>query len=416
MSFYSWLRNSTAIQSPRGRAQHRTAAPRFRPQLETLEDRTLLSNYTAATVSDLIADINAANAAGGVNTITLTAPTTSPYVLTAVNNSTNGANGLPVISGGKGKAAADNLTIIGNGVTIERSTAVRTGIFRLFDVAAGGSLTLENLTLQNGYAFGTGSWAEGGALYNQGTLTLSGVTVLKNIAQGLQGGTTKKGSATAGYDAAGGGIWSSGSLTVENQTVIKANAALGGQGLLDGSGIGMTPGGRAFGGGICIAGGTANITNSNIGTYYPLADYGVGNKAEGGTGYNTSSNGGGRAYGGGVFVGAGTVTLNADYLEANTAQGGATRADVSTFATPRHGLGYGGGLYVASGSVTLTNDTIDHNLAGVPYFGEAEYGYGGGIYIASRATVYLDPFTVTNTYTNESLWPWNIDGTYTLLS
>ena len=71
----------------------------------------------AATVSDLIADINAANTAGGANTITLTAPTTSPYVLTAVNNTTDGATGLPVI------AANDNLTIVGNGDTIERSTA-----------------------------------------------------------------------------------------------------------------------------------------------------------------------------------------------------------------------------------------------------------------------------------------------------
>ena len=54
--------------------------------LEHLEDRTLLSNYSAASVSALIADINAANTAGGANTITLTAPTTSPYALTAVNN------------------------------------------------------------------------------------------------------------------------------------------------------------------------------------------------------------------------------------------------------------------------------------------------------------------------------------------
>ncbi len=36
--------------------------------------------------------------AGGSNTINLTAPTTSPYVLTAVNNTTSGANGLPVIA------------------------------------------------------------------------------------------------------------------------------------------------------------------------------------------------------------------------------------------------------------------------------------------------------------------------------
>jgi hypothetical protein len=110
-------------------------------RLEQLEDRTLPSSFFAATVSDLIADINLANKDGGTaDTITLTAPTTSPYVLTGVDNKADGANGLPVIK----KA----LTIVGNGDTIERSTASGTPDFRLFDVANAASLTLQNLTLQ----------------------------------------------------------------------------------------------------------------------------------------------------------------------------------------------------------------------------------------------------------------------------
>ena len=44
-----------------------------RPRLEALEDRTLLNSYFAATAADLINDINLANAAGGANTIALTA-------------------------------------------------------------------------------------------------------------------------------------------------------------------------------------------------------------------------------------------------------------------------------------------------------------------------------------------------------
>jgi hypothetical protein len=44
-----------------------------RLHVEALEDRSLLNAYMAATVSDLIADINAANQAGGSNTIALTA-------------------------------------------------------------------------------------------------------------------------------------------------------------------------------------------------------------------------------------------------------------------------------------------------------------------------------------------------------
>ena len=76
-------------------------------------------------------------------------------------------------------AANDNLTIVGSGDTIERSTAAGTAAFRLFDLAVGGSLTLQRLTLQGGLAFGSGVSAEGGAIDNQGTLTLSDVTVEK---------------------------------------------------------------------------------------------------------------------------------------------------------------------------------------------------------------------------------------------
>ena len=168
-------------------AQPRPARPTSQPGvapkkarlfLEQLDARALPSGYTPLALSGLIADINAANAAGGANTISLTAPATSPYVLTAVNNTTDGATGLPVI------AANDNLTIVGNGDTIERSTASGTADFRLFDVAAGASLTLQNLTLQGGLAADSGVSAEGGAIDNQGALTLSGVTVQNNIAQG----------------------------------------------------------------------------------------------------------------------------------------------------------------------------------------------------------------------------------------
>jgi hypothetical protein len=175
-----------------------------------LEDRTLMSNYSAATVSDLIADINAANQAGGSNTITLVAPATSPYVLTAVNNTTDGATGLPVI------APNDNLTIIGNGDAIQRSTAAGTPAFRLLDVASGASLTLDNLTLEDGLAFGAGAAAEGGAVYSQGSLDLNGVTVQNNTAQGQNGSGW-----AAGASAAGGGIYSGGVLTLDDGTTVR---------------------------------------------------------------------------------------------------------------------------------------------------------------------------------------------------
>ena len=176
-SWLSWpLSHSHARRGQRRNPASRSRKARF--SLEPLEARALLASYTAAGVSDLIADITAANTNGGANTITLTAATTAPYDLTAVNNTTVGATGLPVI------AANDNLTIVGSGDTVERSTVSGTAAFRLFDVATGGSLTLQSLTLQGGLAFGSGVSAEGGAIDNQGNLTLFDVTVDNNIAQG----------------------------------------------------------------------------------------------------------------------------------------------------------------------------------------------------------------------------------------
>src|SRR5262249_33188853 len=194
----------------------------LRLRLEQLEDRTVRSNFTAASVSDLIADIHAANLVGGSNTITLVAGTT--FTLTELDNFTDGHNGLPVI------AANDNLTILGNSDIIERSTAAGTPEFRLFDVAIGAGLTLENLTLQGGLAFGFGgAVAQGGAVYNQGTLILDSVTVQNNTAQGYAGGHSFGAAGYPGGNAAGGGVYSNGALTITNST-ISNNSAIGGRG------------------------------------------------------------------------------------------------------------------------------------------------------------------------------------------
>jgi hypothetical protein len=363
MSIFSWLRSRTSTRSRWWDGfRIRPTAPRFRPRLEALEDRCLPSTFCAATATDLIADIKAANLQGGANTIVLTAPTTSPYVLTATDNTTDGNTVLPAIGG--------NLTILTNngsaspgfGDTID---AGKHG--RLFDVASGATLTLENITLQNGSVRGTpGGTSKGGAIYNQGTLVLSQVLVHNN---------------TADFTGAGGGIWSNGALTVKNST-------------FEGNVAENEFGGPAFGGAIYIAGGTASITDSAFGD----PNGGGGNTAKGQT-----------AYGGAMYVAAGTATLSGDSFglvtygfygfsySGNSAQGG--------ILSP--GDGYGGALYVARGSVTLTNDYIQGNCVenlgnpdGAAYGDHG--GYGGGIYIADVATVYIDSFTLNNTTANLS--------------
>jgi hypothetical protein len=371
----------------RGQAT-RPRGPRLK--VEQLEDRLVPSTFTVSDVSHLIKAINAANKAGGSNTITLVAGDT--FTLTKSNNKVDGPTGLPVIK------ANDNLTIIGNGDTIERNT-FKTPDFRLFDVALGGSLALENMFLQGGSAYGSGAWADGGAIYNQGTLDLNFVTIQNNGALG------KKGSPPySGHSALGGGVYSNGALTIENGSVIQNNSAVGGGSPISRHGV---DGGDGAGGGVYVAGGTASITDSQV----------TSNLAEGGVGSNTSKKYfAGRGSGGGVYVGGGTVTLSGDTLKSNSALGG------NGSYRAAGGMAFGGGLFAADGTVTCRNDTVTQNDAQggtetYPSVGNALQG-GSGIavnaFTDTQATAYLDAFTQANTINNNG----NSDtyGPYTLIT
>ena len=335
--------------TPSGRhPAHRRAASRhgLRPALERLEDLTLLTSYTAATVSDLIADIGASNQQGGTNTIALVAGNSFP--LTAVDNTTDGATGLPVI------AAHDNLTIVGNGDTISRSTTTGTPAFRLLDVAAGASLTLQDLTLQGGLAFGAGVAAEGGAVYSQGTLDLNAVTVQDNEALGAPGGGNGSGG---GYNGSGGGLYvAGGSLTLAGST-LSANIAQGGQGrgyVYRHHSAG--PGGNGSGGALYVAGGSVTVTNTTLSA----------NTAQGGKGgsageYGGYSGNGGNGSGGGLYAGGGSVALSQDTVTGNAALGGAAGPHGGP-GSP--GLGEGGGLFIDPTAVVSLDAFTQANVTG----------------------------------------------------
>jgi predicted outer membrane repeat protein len=150
-----------------------------------------------------------------------------------VNNTTDGGNGLPVI------AANDNLTIVGNGDSLQRNS--KSPAFRLLDVAAGASLTLTNLTVQNGLTSGAG-----GGILNNGTLSVSGCTVSGNSANG------------------GGGIFNAGTMTIQNSTLSGNSAGFGfGGGIYNEVGSitisGSTLSHNTAGDGGCIFNGAANL-------------------------------------------------------------------------------------------------------------------------------------------------------------
>jgi hypothetical protein len=115
-------------------------------------------------------------------------------------------------------ASKDHLTIPGNSDTLARSALAGTPAFRLFDVAAGASLTLENLTLQSGVA--QGLFPAGGGIYNQGTLTIDACDLASNSASGFgDGGAIFNGQ--------------TGSLTVDDTTLSGNSAGYEGGGIFN---------------------------------------------------------------------------------------------------------------------------------------------------------------------------------------
>src|SRR5438093_3094731 len=186
----------------------------------------------AGDVPCLIAAVNTANANGEVNTIRLE---TGTYTLTAVDNTADGANGLPSITSA--------LTIVGAGAgdtIIEREASAP--FFRLVHVGQTGLLKLEGLTLRGGLhrSSPSGSSDGGGGLFNRGTVIISQSTVAGNVSRQASGGgiisfgrlviaksTITNNTATTGY---GGGVFSPPGATIVNST-ISGNLASSGGGL-----------------------------------------------------------------------------------------------------------------------------------------------------------------------------------------
>jgi hypothetical protein len=148
----------------------------------SLRQAVLDANATAA------ADVIEVQLPAGNQTITLMTRDTSDLAV--------GPAGLRV---------SGTLTIDGRGATIERSPAQQTPEFRIFFVLFGANLTLENLTIRNGYVSAPHS---GGGILNNGTLTLNHSTVSHCAA------------------AHGGGIENEGGLTL-NRSTISDNTAHG---------------------------------------------------------------------------------------------------------------------------------------------------------------------------------------------
>ncbi len=399
MLFSSWLQNWIRSAPTVRRRTPASARPKvnFRPRLQAFECRCLPSGLpypTTATVSQLIADINYADKTGGAFTINLKPKTT--FDLKKADNTTNGANGLPVVGGTK----AVDLTITGNGDTIERVGGFKTNkqgasnAFRLLDVAPGASLTLQAVTLQGGWAYGSGVAADGGAIYNQGTLTVgSGSTLSGNAARYFggdiynAGGTATVSNSTMSPNISGGGTYNNGgTLTVSYSTLSNGSIENHGGSLTVSystragvSGIsnygGTVTVSSSTLGGIGNSGGTVTVSNSTLGHTY--------NSAGSLTVSNCTLSGSAATYGGAICNDRGTVTVSNSTMSSNNASYGGDIYNAGTLTVSNCILSgssatYGGGIYNAGGTVTVSNSTLSGNYATPDY--SYRGGYGGGIY------------------------------------
>lgn len=168
----------------------------------------------------------------------------SSYSLTTVHNNGggNGPNGLPLLAG--------NVLVQGQGATIQRGGS--TPPFRILEVAAGGVVELQDLSIQSGSLGDPGQ--SGSGIRSEGSLSLSHVSM--------------SGHSGAG---AGGAIYSAGDLEIAHST-FQGNGgggpggavlnAFGGTASIEYS----TLAGNSCGGGGCGLQneGTAELTNSTV--------------------------------------------------------------------------------------------------------------------------------------------------------
>jgi len=374
---------------------------------------TIDVDEVTCTLSDAITAANTDTATGGctagsgVDTLNLTAD----VVLTAVDNTTYGDTGLPIITSG--------MIIEGNGHTISRQSGAPN--FRILVASgAGARVTLNDLTLTGGAtpASGAGYIRYGGGVlvYNGALMSVSGCDISYNSAMWGGGMAAVIGSSllvsnntvvhhnTVGIGGSGGGLRAdSGSTLSVADSTIRNNT--GGQG----GGIGATSNANVTvtrstlrdnsssgGGGLYVAYAKATVTDSTIYSNTASLYDGGGIQITGDTSQVTVNRSvisankvtGAGLNGGGIAVSGAPLIVTDSTLDSNSTEshGGGLYASVPVTMTgstvsnnTAANKGGGGYLIGASGQMTATNSTVDGNTA----------NEGGGFYLDAGPTVRL---------------------------
>lgn len=272
----------------------------------------------------------------GTDTIILQGDTV--YALTAVDNDTDGPNGLPAI--------VSTIVISGNGATIARNATPDTPAFRIFYITNEGNLTLDDLTISNGEASGNDSAADGGGICNRGGEVMVNYSVItNNIAE------------------SGGGIGNFGILTVTHSTV-SSNVARFGGGIYNVDVVYWDYEGQVTVSASTISNNTADVSGGGI---YNAGDI---HSGFGSVSVDYSTISGNLAGSGGGIENWGWIVVNSSTISGNTSESN------------------GGGIYNnLYGTVEVNNSTISGNAAD---------NNGGGIYTYGNLSVTINHSTISS--------------------
>jgi CSLREA domain-containing protein len=260
-----------------------------------------------------------------------------------------------IVLGGTQIEIANNgsLSLNGHGTLggVFLETISGNGLSRAFFVRQGANVSFSGFRIANGKAVGS----DGGAIYNEGNLVVSGFRIEDNISENR-----------------GGGIFSSDTLSQSSlsisSTVIRNNRSIG-----SGGGIYSTSSLQ-----LVVTGVLSNITES-------LDALGGGVYTSGNTTMNDSymySNVAGT--GGGVYSLSPSLTITVGDIVGNTAKFGggiylAGSANANVVATRVLGnvaTDTGGGIYLSNGSLNIDTTAVSVN--------QSRIGNGGGIYNPAR--------------------------------
>ena len=264
--------------------------------------------------------------------------------------------GIYTLTFGSELTIDESLTLTGAGsgdTIIQAAVSSADATHRVFTVTGQSNVAVSGVTIRHGNATsGDGSTqypgAQGGGIYNRGTVTLTNSTVSDNTTNSNGGGIVNYGTLTltnstlsGNMSSVGGGIRNTGTVALTNSP-ISSNIAINRGGGIDN-------------------GGTLTLTNSTI----------SGNAASG--------------QGGGIFN-RGALTLTDSTVNVNTSTNssgggmlneGTLNISDTTISNNRSGLD-GGGI-INFGTADLTNTTISNNTA--------DFQHGGGIFNVATLTL-----------------------------